>query len=66
MTKTLKVDGMMCGHCEARVKRALEALPEVSSATASHESGSVTVTLSSPLSDDALKEVIEKEGYAVL
>ena len=66
MTKTLKVDGMMCGHCEARVKRALEALPEVSSATASHESGSVTVTLSSPLSDDALKEVIEKEGYTVL
>lgn len=66
MTKTLKVDGMMCGHCEARVKRALEALPEVSSATASHESGSVTVTLSSPLSDDTLKEVIEKEGYTVL
>ena len=66
MTKTLKVDGMMCGHCEARVKRALEALPEVSSATASHESGSVTVTLSSPLSDDTLKDVIEKEGYTVL
>ncbi|MGN1207690.1 MAG: metal-transporting ATPase, partial [Eubacteriales bacterium] len=66
MTKTLKVDGMMCGHCEARVKRALEALPEVSSATASHESGSVTVTLSSPLSDGTLKEVIEKEGYTVL
>ena len=50
MEKTMKIEGMMCGHCEARVKKALEALPEVSAADVSHEKGTAVVTLSAALS----------------
>lgn len=66
MEKILKVEGMMCAHCEAHVKKALEALPGVASAVASHESGTVTVTMSVAVSEDVLREAIEAEGYHVL
>ncbi len=66
MEKTIKIEGMMCGHCEARVKKVLEALPEVESADVSHENDSAVVTLSAPLSDDALKNAVEEQGYTVL
>ena len=66
MKKTLKIDGMMCGHCEARVKKALEALPEVSAANVSHESGTAVVTLSGALADEALKKAVEDQDYKVL
>lgn len=63
MEKTFKVEGMMCPHCEARVKEALENLSEVETATASSENGTVTITLKAGLGDDKIKEVIEKAGY---
>ena len=66
MTKTLKVEGMMCPHCEARVKKALEALPGVESAVASHEAGTAVVTLSAELDAAALKAAVEAQGYDVL
>ena len=66
MTKTIKIDGMMCIRCEAHVKKALEALDGVESAEASHEKGIATVTLSSPVADETLKKAIEDEGYTVL
>ncbi len=66
MEKTMKIEGMMCGHCEARVKKVLEALLEVESADVSHENDSAVVTLSAPLSDDALKNAVEEQGYTVL
>ena len=66
MEKTLKVEGMMCMHCEARVKAALEALPEVEEAIPSHEKGTVVVTLSKDVADSVLKETVEKQGYQVL
>ena len=56
MKKTLKVEGMMCGHCEARVKKALEALPEVTEAVVSHETGTAIVTLNADVADDVLKK----------
>ena len=62
-TKTLTVEGMMCAHCEAHVKQALEALPGVQSAEASHESGTATVTLSAPVEDAALCHAVEEAGY---
>ena len=65
MTKTLKIEGMMCPHCEARVKSALEALAEVGSAEVSHEKGTAVVTLNSNVSDDKLKETVEAQGYSV-
>ena len=65
MEKTMKIEGMMCGHCEARVKKALEALPEVTEAAVSHESGTAVVTLSAAVSDDALKQAVEAQDYAV-
>lgn len=65
MTKTMNIEGMMCGHCEARVKKALEALDAVSEATVSHESGTAVVTLSSDISDEKLKETVEAEDYKV-
>ena len=65
MEKTLKIEGMMCGHCEATVKKALEELPQVASAEVSHESGTAKVTLNADISDDALKAVVEAKGYKV-
>ncbi len=66
MEKTMKIEGMMCGHCEARVKKALEALPEVESAAVSHENGSAVVTLKAELSDEALTKAVEEQDYKVL
>ena len=65
MEKTLKIEGMMCGHCEATVKKALEELPQVTSAEVSHESGTAKVTLNADISDDTLKAVVEAKGYKV-
>ena len=65
MEKTLKIEGMMCGHCEATVKKALEELPQVTSAEVSHESGTAKVTLNADISHDALKAVVEAKGYKV-
>lgn len=65
MTKTMNIEGMMCGHCEARVKKALEALDAVSEVAVSHESGTAVVTLSSDISDEKLKETVEAEDYKV-
>lgn len=65
MTKTMNIEGMMCCHCEARVKKALEALDAVSEAAVSHESGTAIVTLSSDISDEKLKETVEAEDYKV-
>ena len=65
MEKTLKIEGMMCGHCEATVKKALEELPQVASAEVSHESGTAKVTLNADISDEALKAVVEAKGYTV-
>ena len=65
MKKTLKVEGMMCGHCEARVKKALEALPEVTEAVVSHETGTAIVTLNADVADDVLKKAVEDQDYTV-
>ena len=66
MTKTLKVEGMMCGHCEARVRKALEAVPGVESAVADHTAGTAVVTLSTPVADETLKAAVEAQDYKVL
>ena len=66
MEKTMKIEGMMCGHCEARVKKVLEALEQVEAAVVSHEAGTAVVTLKAPLSDEDLKKVIEDQDYKVL
>ena len=65
MTKTMKIEGMMCGHCEARVKKALEALAEVKEAKVSHESGTAEVILESEVADDVLKKAVEDQDYKV-
>ena len=65
MKKTLNVEGMMCGHCEARVKKALEALPEVSEAVVSHTDGTAIVTLSAEVSNETLKKAVEDQDYQV-
>ena len=65
MTKTLKIEGMMCPHCEKRVVKALEALEGVESAVASHEAGTAVVTLSAPVADDDLKKAVEEQDYLV-
>ena len=65
MEKTLKIEGMMCPHCEARVKGALEALEGVSAAVVSHERGTAVVTLTAPVEDAALKKAVEDAGYPV-
>ena len=65
MTKVMKVEGMMCPHCEMTVKKALEALPQVDSAVASHTDGTATVTLNSDVDDAVLKKAIEDQGYTV-
>ena len=64
--RTIKIEGMMCGHCEAAVKRALEALPEVDSAEVSHASGTAVVTLRTPVGDETLRQAVEREDYRVL
>ena len=66
MTKMLKVEGMMCGHCEARVKKALEAVPGVESAVADHTAGTAVVTLNAPVADEVLKAAVEAQDYQVI
>ena len=66
MTKTMKIEGMRCMHCEARVKKTLEALPEVAEAVVSHEAGTAVVTLNADLSNEALTKVIEDQDYKVI
>ncbi len=66
MEKTMKIEGMMCGHCEARVKKCLEALPEVEEAIVSHENGTAVVRLQAALSDEVLKATVEAQDYTVL
>ena len=65
MTKTLNIEGMMCAHCEATVKKALEALDGVASAAVSHEAGTAVVTLSAPVDDAALTEAVQAKDYTV-
>ena len=65
MRKTLHIEGMMCPHCEMRVKQALEAVPGVSEATASHEKGTAVVTLSAQVDNDALRAAVEAQDYKV-
>ena len=66
MTKTMKIEGIMCGHCEARVKKALEALDAVELAEVSHVTGTAVVTLKAPVADEALKAAVEAQDYPVL
>ena len=66
MNKTVKIEGMMCGHCEASVKKALEALDGVNSAEVSHESGTAVVELSEGVQDEVLQKAIEDKDYKVL
>ncbi len=66
MTKTMNIEGMMCGHCEARVKKCLEALEQVTEAVVSHEAGTAVVTLAEDVSDDVLKNAVEAQDYKVL
>lgn len=66
MTKTVKIEGMMCPHCEARVAKALSELPGVENVVASHETKSAKLTLSSDVSDELIKETVEKQGYSVI
>ena len=66
MEKTMKIEGMMCGHCEARVKKYLEALPEVEEAVVSHEAGTAELTLNAEISDDILKKTVEDQDYTVI
>ena len=65
MEKTLKIEGMMCGHCEMHVKKALEALDGVKKTEVSHKTGTAVVTLSKDVSDDILKQTVTKQGYEV-
>lgn len=65
MTKTMKIEGMMCGHCEATVKKTLEAIEGVESANVSHENGTAVVTLSAEVSDETLKSAVEAKDYKV-
>ena len=65
MIKTMNIEGMMCGHCEARVKKALEALAGVESAEVSHEKGTAVVSMSADVADDTLKEAVEAQDYKV-
>ena len=65
MTKTIHIEGMMCAHCEATVKKALEALDGVESAAVSHEAGTAVVTVSAPVADDALRGAVQAKDYTV-
>lgn len=66
MTKTMKIDGMMCSHCEGRVKQSLEGLAQVSQAEVSHKKGTAIVTLTAEVSNDVLKKTVEDQGYTVI
>lgn len=66
MTRTMSIEGMMCGHCEARVKKVLEALPQVEEAVVSHETNSAVVTLKEELADEVLKKTVEDQDYVVI
>ena len=66
MEKTMKIEGMMCAHCEARVKKCLEALPQVDEAVVSHERGTAVLKLNADVSDDVLKKAVEDQGYEVV
>lgn len=66
MEKTMKINGMMCGHCEASVKKALEGLPEVEEAAVSHEAGTAVLTLNAPVADEVLKKAVEDLDYEVV
>lgn len=65
MEKTLKIEGMMCAHCEVRVKKCLEAFSEVEEAVVSHEAGTAILKLNADVSDEALKKAVEDQGYTV-
>ena len=65
MTKTMKIEGMMCGHCEARVKKALETFAQVDEAVVSHEAGTAVVTLNADVDNDTLKKAVEDQDYKV-
>ena len=66
MTKTMKIEGMMCTHCENRVKKVLESLPQIDSADVSFEKGTAIITLKEDISDDTLKNTIEEQDYKVI
>lgn len=66
MTKTMKIEGMMCSHCEGRVKQSLEGLAQVAEAEVSHEKGTAVVTLTADVSNDVLKKTVEDQGYKVI
>ena len=66
MEKTMKIKGMMCAHCEGRVKKCLEALPQVDEAVVSHEAGTAVLKLNADISDDVLKKAVEDQGYEVV
>ena len=66
MTKTMKIEGMMCGHCEARVKKVLEALDGVSQAEVSHEAGTAVVTMTQDVADEVLKKAVEDQDDKVV
>ena len=66
MEKTMKIEGMMCQHCEATVKKCLEALPEVGQAHVSHETGTAVVELKSEIADETLKKTVEDQDYKVV
>ena len=65
MTKTLKIEGMMCGHCEMHTKKALEALDGVTKAEVSHKTGTAVVTLEKEVADEVLKKAVADQGYTV-
>lgn len=66
MEKTMKINGMMCGHCSGRVKKVLEALPEVDEAIVSYVEGTAVVKLNAEISDDVLKQTVEAQDYEVV
>ncbi|WP_405353666.1 metal-transporting ATPase, partial [Ruminococcus sp.] len=66
MKKTMKIEGMMCSHCEGRVKQSLEGLAQVAEAEVSHEKGTAVVTLTADVSNDVLKKTVEDQGYKVI
>lgn len=66
MEKTMKIEGMMCEHCEARVKKTLEAIPQIDAAEVSHKAGTAVVTLNAEVGDDVLKKAVEDQDYKVL
>ena len=66
MQKPMQIEGMMCGHCEARVKKVLEALPQVDEAEVSHTAGTAVVTLNAEIDNDTLKKTVEDQDYKVV